>query len=127
MKQYIQTYLAAILFMGTCLSSCIDLAPINYSEINPSNFPKSEEDLKALVLSCYYPLRGNWWDGIHSPSERGVMFVNDATTEILTQTWGTALFAAKFLSGNRRGNIFLLREQRTLWICQQNQPLYTCS
>ena len=46
------------------------LDPENYSEINPSNFPQSEEDLKALVLSCYYPLRGNWWDGIHSPSER---------------------------------------------------------
>ena len=84
MKRYIKTYLAAIVFIGTCLSSCIDLDPVDYSEINPSNFPKSEEDLKALVLSCYYPLRGNWWDGIHSPSERGVMFVNDATTEILT-------------------------------------------
>ncbi|MFR8836137.1 RagB/SusD family nutrient uptake outer membrane protein [Bacteroides nordii] len=90
MKRYIKTYLAAIVFISTCLSSCIDLDPVDYSEINPSNFPKSEEDLKALVLSCYYPLRGNWWDGIHSPSERGVMFVNDATTEILTQTWGPA-------------------------------------
>lgn len=90
MKRYIKTYLTAIVFICTCLSSCVDLDPVDYSEINPSNFPQSEEDLKALVLSCYYPLRGNWWDGIHSPSERGVMFVNDATTEILTQTWGPA-------------------------------------
>ena len=90
MKRYIKTYLTAIVFICTCLSSCVDLDPVDYSEINPSNFPQSEEDLKALVLSCYYPLRGNWWDGIHSPSERGVMFVNDATTEILTQTSGPA-------------------------------------
>lgn len=90
MKRYIKSYLAALYLLGICLSSCVDLDPVDYSEINPSNFPKSEEDLKALVLSCYYPLRGNWWDGIHSTSERGVMFVNDATTEILTQTWGTA-------------------------------------
>ena len=58
MKRYIKTYLAAIVFICTCLSSCVDLDPVDYSEINPSNFPQSEEDLKALVLSCYYPLRG---------------------------------------------------------------------
>lgn len=90
MKQYIKTYLVLIALFGACLSSCVDLKSLDYSEINPSNFPKSEEDLKALVLSCYYPLRGSWFNGIHTTSERGVMFVNDATTEILTGTWGAA-------------------------------------
>lgn len=90
MKQYIKTYLVLIALFGACLSSCVDLKSLDYSEINPSNFPKSEEDLKALVLSCYYPLRGSWYNGIHSTSERGVMFINDATTEILTGTWGEA-------------------------------------
>ena len=71
----------------TLFYSCVELTPLDYSEINPSNFPKTEEDLKALVLSCYYPLRGDWWNGIHTTSERGVMFINDATTEILTNTW----------------------------------------
>jgi hypothetical protein len=54
MKRYIKTYLTAIVFICTCLSSCVDLDPVDYSEINPSNFPQSEEDLKALVLSCYH-------------------------------------------------------------------------
>lgn len=90
MKLHFKKHIAALMLAGACLGSCVELDPIDYSEINPSNFPQSEEDLKSLVLSCYYPLRGNWWDGIHSPSERGVQFVNDATTEILTQTWGTA-------------------------------------
>lgn len=41
MKRYIKTYLAAIVFIGTCLSSCIDLDPVDYSEINPFQiFPK---------------------------------------------------------------------------------------
>lgn len=68
--------------------SCSDLTPIDYSDINPSIFPKTEADIKALVLSCYYPLRGNWWDGINSNSERGQMFVNDNCTEVLTGKYG---------------------------------------
>ena len=70
------------------LPSCTDLTPVDYSEINPSNFPKTESDIQSLVLSCYYPLRGSWWDGIFSTSERGIMFLNDATTGILTGTFG---------------------------------------
>lgn len=41
-----------------------------------------------MVLSCYYPLRGSWWDGINTTSERGQMFVNDACTEILAGKFG---------------------------------------
>jgi hypothetical protein len=57
---------------------------IDYSEINPAIFPQSEADVEAMVNACYYPLRGAWWDGINTTSERGVMFAADATTEILS-------------------------------------------
>ncbi|MEO8582252.1 MAG: RagB/SusD family nutrient uptake outer membrane protein [Flavitalea sp.] len=67
------------------LSNCTkDLVSIDYSEINPAIFPRSEADVAAMVNACYYPLRGSWWDGINTTSERGIMFVNDATTEILS-------------------------------------------
>ncbi|MDR2563226.1 MAG: RagB/SusD family nutrient uptake outer membrane protein [Prevotellaceae bacterium] len=81
-------------FLLICLitlsaASCYgDLEPVSYNEINPSIFPKTEEDLKSLVLSCYYPLRGSWWDGINSTSERGQMFVNDACTETMSGKFG---------------------------------------
>lgn len=65
-----------------------DLTPVDYSELSPSIFPQSEEDLQALVLSCYYPLRGSWWDGINSTSERGQMFVNESCTEVLSGKFG---------------------------------------
>ena len=65
-----------------------ELTPVDYSELSPSIFPQSEEDLQALVLSCYYPLRGSWWDGINSTSERGQMFVNESCTEILNGKFG---------------------------------------
>ena len=65
------------------MTGCADLEPVDYSEINPSNFPATEADIEAGVMSCYYPLRGSWWDGIFTPSERGVMFVNDMKTRYL--------------------------------------------
>lgn len=73
--------LATVMLIGGCTK---DLVPVDYSDINPSIFPQSEGDIQAMVNSCYYPLRGAWWDGINSTSERGIMFVLDATTEILS-------------------------------------------
>ena len=49
-----------LLLLVPMLNSC-ELDPIDYSDINPSIFPQSKEDLEAMVLSCYYPLRGSWW------------------------------------------------------------------
>lgn len=43
------------------------------------------------MLAAYYPLRGSWSDGIHSTSERGIMFMLDATTEILQGPYGDQL------------------------------------
>jgi len=83
--------------------SCTKFDPVDYSEINPSIFPKTEADIQALVLSCYHPLRGNWWDGINSDSERGQMFVNDACTEILMGKFGAQKLCSE-LSFNETNN-----------------------
>ncbi len=76
-KLFLYTVMVSLLSL---MHSCTKFNPIDYSEINPSIFPKTESDIQALVLSCYYPLRGNWWDGINSDSERGQMFVNESCT-----------------------------------------------
>ncbi|WP_264537835.1 RagB/SusD family nutrient uptake outer membrane protein [Flavobacterium sp. N1736] len=65
-----------------------DLESVNYDEINPSIFPSSEADIQAIVASAYYPLRGSYGNGIHSTSENGLMFMLDATTEILQGPYG---------------------------------------
>ncbi|GAA3648642.1 RagB/SusD family nutrient uptake outer membrane protein [Flavivirga jejuensis] len=65
-----------------------DLDYVDNSEINPTLFPQSESDIEALVIGSYYPLRGSWANGIHSTSERGLMFMLDATTEILQGPYG---------------------------------------
>jgi hypothetical protein len=78
-----------LIFLPVIIFSCGDLEPVNYGEINPSIFPQSEADVQALVMSCYYPLRGDWGNGINHNSERGQMFVNDCCTEILAGTFDT--------------------------------------
>ncbi len=116
MKRYLKIYLIAVIFAGACLSSCVELEPTDLSEITPSIFPKTEEDFESLVLSCYYPLRGSWFDGIHSTSERGVMFINDATTEILTGTWGEAQICSELN--------FFPETQEVTWFYYNNEEPY---
>ncbi|WP_299666559.1 RagB/SusD family nutrient uptake outer membrane protein [uncultured Polaribacter sp.] len=70
-----------------------ELESVEFSEINPAIFPQSESDIEALVLAAYRPLRGAWWDGFHTTSERGVMFINDASTEILYGDYGVQEYA----------------------------------
>lgn len=85
MKKYYYTIvLGAMLLAGTSLNSCVELDPVDYSDINPSNFPQSENDIESMVNSCYYSVRSSWFDGLFATSERGVTAVNDLTTEILT-------------------------------------------
>jgi starch-binding outer membrane protein, SusD/RagB family len=86
MKRYkILLFLPLWLLINSCTK---DLNPVDYSEINPNIFPKSAADLDAMVNAAYYPLRGAWFDGIFSTSERGVMFLSDASTEILHGKYG---------------------------------------
>lgn len=70
------------------MSSCTDLDPVDYSDINPSTFPQSNTDIESMVNACYYSVRSSWFDGLYSPCERGVMCVNDLTTEILSASYG---------------------------------------
>ncbi len=81
------------LLISTMFGCDPELESINYDEINPAIFPASEADVEALVVAAYYPLRGSWWNGIHTTSERGIMFVNDATTEILQGNFGVQQLA----------------------------------
>ncbi len=85
MKAYKILILSGLLAFGGCTK---DLNSVDYGEINPSIFPKSAADLEAMVNAAYYPLRGSWSNGIFSTSERGVMYLSDATTEILHGAYG---------------------------------------
>ncbi len=91
MKKFKFLFLSIVVLLGSCTK---DLVSVDYSDINPNIFPKSAADLDAMVNAAYYPLRGAWFDGIFSTSERGVMFLSDATTEILHGKYGDQLTAS---------------------------------
>nr|WP_294947028.1 RagB/SusD family nutrient uptake outer membrane protein [uncultured Mucilaginibacter sp.] len=85
MKKYKLLIMSLAVLLGSCTK---DLVSLDYSEINPNIFPKSAEDLEAMVNAAYYPLRGSYGNGIFSTSEKGVMYISDATTEILYGVYG---------------------------------------
>lgn len=86
-----------IFFLGLVwiLEGCTDdLEYINYADINPGNFPKSEADADMLVNECYKIFRTNSSGTIHSTgSIRGLLFM-DNTTGILNWRTGNQWRAA---------------------------------
>lgn len=86
----LKIYLLGI-FAAFAIACNPELESIYFNEVNPEIFPASDADVEALVISAYYPLRGAWFDGIHSTSERGLMFMLDTTTEILQGAFGDQL------------------------------------
>lgn len=85
MKRFKLFIIISIFLTG--MNSC-DLNYVDYSEINPSIFPSNAEDIQAIVMSCYYPIRSAWSNGINSQSERGLIWL-DNTTGILTGKYGS--------------------------------------
>jgi starch-binding outer membrane protein, SusD/RagB family len=78
-------------FLFAAIVSCTEnLEYVDYSQINPSIFPGNAEDIEAIVISCYFPIRSAWYDGINSQSERGLIWL-DNTTEILCGKYGSQL------------------------------------
>ena len=47
MKQYISTFLIAITVAGASLNSCVELNPVDYSEVTPSNFAERSEERRV--------------------------------------------------------------------------------
>jgi hypothetical protein len=85
MKRYKLLIMSFVVLLGSCTK---DLVSLDYSEINPNIFPKSAADLEAMVNAAYYPVRGSYSNGIFSTSEKGVMYLSDATTETLYGVYG---------------------------------------
>ncbi|MGZ3873258.1 MAG: RagB/SusD family nutrient uptake outer membrane protein [Mucilaginibacter sp.] len=90
MKKYKLLFMSILVLLSSCTK---DLVSLDYSEINPAIFPKTAADLDAMVNAAYYPVRGSYSNGIFSTSEKGVMYLSDATTETLYGTYGDQYLA----------------------------------
>jgi hypothetical protein len=75
--------LSAILLSFLMIGCKKELKYVDTSAINPNIFPKTAKDVQAMVNACYYPVRGAWWDGINTTSERGLMMTKELQTGVL--------------------------------------------
>lgn len=86
MKYPYMRSLYLILCIGIFLNlttGCKKLDPIIYHEYSPSNFPKTDADVQAMVLSCYQPL--NSWNTL------GVQFWLENMTNTVIGAYGLQL------------------------------------
>ena len=80
-------YLAAALIGVTAISSC-ELKSNVYDAYNTSIFPKTEEDLEALLVgSVYAPFRSNQFSGLFTVAIGGVQIYNDMCTDMGDCNW----------------------------------------
>ncbi len=76
--------IVSIILLSFLITSCKkELKYVDTSAINPNIFPKTAKDVQAMVNACYYPIRGAWWDGINTTSERGLMMTKELQTGVL--------------------------------------------
>ena len=70
------------------LSSCIDLTEEQFDTVNSINFPKTEEDAKALVVhACYFEFQVNTWDRLYGSNLSNVGIFTELTTDIGNSAW----------------------------------------
>lgn len=81
-------YLLIACFSLTLTTSCTDLVSEDYSVIDPSFFPKNDEDAKALVTSCYSPFSASWYGGYWSSASGAFHVMSDMASDIMDCQWG---------------------------------------
>ncbi len=88
MKKLLYIFLFFLPVLG-----CTNLDSEMYDVINPTIFPKTEEDAEALVTAAAYaPFRSDWYAGIFTVASGGIQIIGDMTTDIGHCNWGDAVW-----------------------------------
>lgn len=75
---------------------CTNLDSEMYDVINPTIFPKTEEDAEALVTAAAYaPFWSNYWSGIFTEGEGGIQIIGDMTTDLGDCNWDDAVWTGE--------------------------------
>ncbi len=76
-----------ILLFSFLLTSCYDdLTPVEYGQINVSDFPKTEDDVKGLVTAAYDPFNGKW-KHLFDTKEAGYQIMSDLMGAVIDVRW----------------------------------------
>ena len=74
-------YIATVLMLLS-MTSC-ELERLDYTEISPENFFKTETDLKLAVNSLYYDFNPGDFKAVYSADYMGYQVIGDMTTDVL--------------------------------------------
>ena len=74
-------YIATALMLLS-MTSC-ELERLDYTEISPENFFKTETDLKLAVNSLYYDFNPGDFKAVYSADYMGYQVIGDMTTDVL--------------------------------------------
>jgi len=88
-----------LLFATTMFFSCENLEPQVFDKLNPTNYPKTEEDAKTLMVGAYNVLNENSYKGFGDISWQSRWTMNTATTDEFVCYWGGSVWETyeKFL------------------------------
>lgn len=78
-------YIAAVCML--CAVTSCELERLDYTEIYPENFPKTENDLKLAVNALYYDFNPGGFNGVFSAGYEGYQVMSDITTDALWSCW----------------------------------------
>ena len=78
-------YIATALMLFS-MTSC-ELERLDYTEISPENFFKTETDLKLAVNSLYYDFNPGDFKSVYSADYSGYQIIGDMTTDVLWSCW----------------------------------------
>ena len=78
-----------ILLLPFIISCSINLEPEIYTNISPSTFPKTVEDVEAAVTSIYDGIRADGFNTTFQVAAGGVNIWPEAATDIMTCQWGS--------------------------------------
>ena len=81
-------YLCTFSVLLGLFTSCMDLEPEDYSQINTTIFPQTEKDALALMTAnVYATFRNNSYGGIFNNAS-GVQTIGEMTTDVAACCWG---------------------------------------
>ncbi len=111
MKKIRSIVLAAVAAMT--LFSC-QLERLDYTQIKPEDFYKTETDLRLAVNALYFDFASGTWNGeaIYGPDGNGYQVLSDMTTDALWCSWGWDWDEMHYqqwtvtMSGKLQGNIY---------------------
>ena len=90
-------YIATALMLLS-MTSC-ELERLDYTEISPENFFKTETDLKLAVNSLYYDFNPGDFKAVYSADYMGYQVIGDMTTDVLWCCWAWESDELYFSSG----------------------------